>query len=398
MPRLLNDVVRRGARGIRTDATDAVRFVHDVVSRNGPERQLVIQVLKSVLAALLAWIVAREVLGLRQPFVAPMIALLMVQPTIVQSLVKGTQQVAAVVVGMLTALLAFRLVHDTIAALAVALLITTSFAAWRRLGDQGTYAPVVALTMISLQSAGEPYVERRLLETVVGVVAGAVINAVVRPPHYLDSARASSTACVSEATSILRDIADALRTDWTRDDARGWVSRSERLRSQVSTCLEDLGWAGQSVRLYPRRRRLDTTSPVTTYGPVIDAVGSIAEPLTHLGRTLAIRASDDKAVSEPDRAFLAGCAALLEDIAEDVADWANTDTPMQAPAATEATENALAEKGSRKLGDLADRVRALPRAQVTYSGAMIIALEQIVEAVRSRAPDRVPADADGPGN
>jgi hypothetical protein len=140
------------------------------------------------------------------------------------------------------------------------------------------------------------------------------------------------------------------------------------------------------VRLYPRRRRLDTTSPVATYGPVIEAVGSIAEPLGHFTRTLEIRASDDREATQHDVTFLIGCATLLDDIAEDVADWANADTPMHAPAVTVEKENALAEGGSRQLHDLADRVRRLPRAQVTYSGAMIIALEQIVDALRSHTP------------
>jgi len=257
MRRWISGIGRRAASGARDDVTDARRLMHDTVSRKGPERQLVVQVLKSVVAAMLAWLIAIHVLEVRQPFVAPMIALLMVQPTIVQSLVKGTQQVAAVTMGMVTALVVFGLVDSTVVALGIALLVTTGFAAWRRLGDQGTYAPIVALTMISLQSVGETYFERRLLETVVGVVVGAAINFAVKPPHYLDSARASATICVDDATGIMRDIAEGLRSGWSVDDARGWVARTDRLQSQVSSCLEDLGWAGESVRLNFRRNRVD---------------------------------------------------------------------------------------------------------------------------------------------
>ncbi|MDQ3306849.1 MAG: aromatic acid exporter family protein [Actinomycetota bacterium] len=384
MRRLISRMGRRAVSGARDDGTDARRLMHDTVSRKGPERQLVVQVLKSVVAAMLAWLIAIHGLEVRQPFVAPMIALLMVQPTIVQSLVKGSQQVAAVTVGMLTALVVFGLVDNTVVALGIALLITTGFAAWPRLGDQGTYAPIVALTMISLQSVGETYFERRLLETVVGVVVGAAINFAVKPPHYLDSARASATICVDDATGIMRDIAEGLRSGWSVDDARGWVARTDRLQSQVSSCLEDLGWAGESVRLNFRRNRVDTATPTATYRPVIDAVGSVAEPLEHFARTLAIRARDDQDGSREDMTFLADCATLLDDIAEDVADWANAETPIHAPSRTEANENDLATQGSRQLSELADRVRALPPAQVTYSGAMLIAIEQILEALHDR--------------
>jgi hypothetical protein len=69
---------------------------------------------------------------------------------------------------------------------------------------------------------------------------------------------------------------------------------------------------------------------------------------------------------------------------------------MHAPAVTVEKENTLAEGGSRQLHDLADRVRELPRAQVTYSGAMIIALEQIVDALRSRAPQGVAGGGGSP--
>ncbi len=384
MRALISRVSRRAASGAREDAIDARRLLHDTVARKGPERQLVLQILKSVAAALLAWLIAIHVLGVRQPFVAPMIALLMVQPTIVQSLVKGTQQVAAVTVGMLTALVVFTLVEDTVVALGAALLITTTFAAWRRLGDQGTYAPIVALTMISLQSVGETYFERRLLETVAGVVVGTAINLVVKPPHYLDSARASATICVDEATGILREVAEGLRSGWSVDDARGWAARADRLQGQVGHCLEDLGWAGESVRLNFRRRKGDTVSPVTTYRPVIDGVGSVAEPLEHFARTLAIRARDDQDGSPEDKAFLAGCATLLDEVAEDVADWANAETPILAPSRTEENENDLTTRGVRQLRELADRVRELPPPQVTYSGAMFIAIEQILDALRER--------------
>ena len=107
--------------------------------------------------------------------------------------------------------------------------------------------------------------------------------------------------------------------------------------------------------------------------------------MEHFARTLAIRARDDQRGSQEDVTFLADCATLLDDIAEDVADWANAETPILAPSRTEANENDLATQGSRQLSELADRVRALPPAQVTYSGAMLIAIEQILEALHDRA-------------
>ncbi len=362
--------------------------MRDTVSRDGAERQLVVQVLKSVVAAVTAWLIAVHVIDVDQPFVAPMIALLMVQPTIVQSLVKGSQQVIAVIAGMLIALAVFQLIDTVAIALAVALLITTALGAWRRLGDQGIYAPVVALTMISLHSVGETYFLRRLAETAVGVLVGAAVNLAVKPPHYLGSARASATTCIDEVTSVLRDVAQGIRSGWDLDDARGWAARADRLEAQVGQCLEDLGWAGQSIRLNPRRSHAETRTPVATYRPVIAAVGRIAEPLEHLARTLAIRTEDDEQGSPHDTTFLADCAALLDDIAESVADWANAETPIRAPSHTQEYEQHVTTHGPQRLGELADRIRHLPRDHVAYAGAILVAIEQILDALRQHEDER----------
>lgn len=388
----VSKVTRLAASGVRTDLSDAGRMLWASALRDGAERQLVVQIIKSVVAAVVAWLIAIYVLEVRQPFVAPMIALLMVQPTLVQSLVKGTQQVAAIIVGMVTALVVFELVDNTTLALGTALLVTTAFGTWRRLGDQGIYAPIVALTMITVQSVGETYLYRRLLETLVGVVIGAAVNFAVKPPRYLDSARASATSCIDDLTGILCDTAQGLRSGWDTDDARDWGTRADRLGAQVESCLEDVGWAGQSIRLNPGRRTADTATPMQTYRPVIQAVGSVAEPLKHLTRTLAICADDDGHTPGQDTGFLTDCAELLDDVAEDIADWANAHTPTRASVRTQEFEDHLGNDGERRLTELADRVRRLPRNQVTYAGAMLIAIEQILDALRQRQDERAATD------
>ena len=62
-----------------------------------------LQLAKTVLAAVAAWVIASSVLDLPQPFLAPWAALLVVHATVYRTFSKGSQQVAATVVAVLLA-------------------------------------------------------------------------------------------------------------------------------------------------------------------------------------------------------------------------------------------------------------------------------------------------------
>ena len=63
----------------------------------------VLQLVKTVLAAVVAWVIAASLLELPQPFLAPWAALLVVHATVYRTFSKGMQQVAATVVAVLLA-------------------------------------------------------------------------------------------------------------------------------------------------------------------------------------------------------------------------------------------------------------------------------------------------------
>ena len=76
-----------------------------VLSR-GPDPVLVVDLLqsaKTALAGVLAWVVALDVLGLEQPFLAPWAAVLVVHATVYRTVSRGGQQVAATFAGVFLA-------------------------------------------------------------------------------------------------------------------------------------------------------------------------------------------------------------------------------------------------------------------------------------------------------
>src|SRR5687767_13861435 len=63
----------------------------------------VIQIVKTVVAAVIAWVIATDLLGLPQSFLAPWSALLVVHATVYRTFSQGARQLGAVVLGVFLA-------------------------------------------------------------------------------------------------------------------------------------------------------------------------------------------------------------------------------------------------------------------------------------------------------
>ena len=104
-PALLDELLREALTGLdrsRPTVTSLHTMVAWSVSRLRDPLFWgdVVQLGKTVLAAVLAWVVAAELLDLSQPFLAPWAALLVVHATVYRTFSRGLQQVAAAVVAV----------------------------------------------------------------------------------------------------------------------------------------------------------------------------------------------------------------------------------------------------------------------------------------------------------
>jgi uncharacterized membrane protein YgaE (UPF0421/DUF939 family) len=105
-------------------------------------------------AAVIAWMLARSVFGLAQPFLAPWAALLTVHATVYRTLTRGLQQVAAAVLGVLLAVAANAALGVTAASLGAMLLVAMAIGTTRALRDESTTAAATALVVRSPATAG----------------------------------------------------------------------------------------------------------------------------------------------------------------------------------------------------------------------------------------------------
>src|SRR5688572_632158 len=81
------------------------------------------QIAKTVAAAVLAWVIARDVVGIAQSFLAPLAALRTLHATVYRTFARGAQQVGATVLGVLLAFAAGSLLGVNAASLGVVLLV-----------------------------------------------------------------------------------------------------------------------------------------------------------------------------------------------------------------------------------------------------------------------------------
>jgi hypothetical protein len=212
------------------------------------------QLLKTVAAAVIAWVIAADVLGLAQPFLAPWAALLTVHATVYRTVSRGAQQVGAAVIGVLLAFAAGTTLGVNAGSLAVVLLAGMVAGATRTLRAESTTAAATALVVL-LTGAGEEsgMLAARLLDTVIGIGVGLLVNLVVWPPLRDRSAARRVDRIDDDLGELLTGMAARLRDGGRDDDAEEWVERARDIEHDIDGAWAMVRFARESGRLNPRR-------------------------------------------------------------------------------------------------------------------------------------------------
>jgi len=219
-------------------------------------RQPLLQVAKSAIATIAAWLVAGALIPGPLPVFAAIAALLVVQPSVNQSVSKAIERTVGVLAGVvIAALLSLAFGQATwvvLAAIAAAFLV-----AWLLRMTTGTSNQVVisAMLVLSLGAATPGYAFDRVVETIIGAVIGFVVNVVVVPPVALDPARRSLEALGTEAAGALERLADALESRQTPAQLEELMITVRLLRPMLTTADAALTTAAESLTLNPRGRR-----------------------------------------------------------------------------------------------------------------------------------------------
>lgn len=294
-------------------------------------RAPILQVVKSAVATVGAWFAASLLIPGPPPVFAAIAALLVVQPSLNQSLAKAVERTVGVVAGVVIASFlglvlgeaSWVVVVATVAALLIAWLL-------RMAPGAANQVAISALLVLAIGTSTPSYAVDRVLETLVGAAIGLVVNVLLVPPVAVAPAHRAVDALGGQLAGALSRLASALGTRQTPTELDDLLTRARAVREARDAAQTAIAEGTESLALNPRGRRhrdelraldsmLEVFSPVVvqTIGMTrafVDryddslaaepAIGAIAEQLRRAAHDveLALRradASDPAPVTEP---------------------------------------------------------------------------------------------------
>ncbi len=277
----------------------------------------VLQLVKTVVAAVVAWVIATYVFDLPQAFLAPWSALLVVHATVYRTLSEGVQQVAATVVGVTLAWAAGTLLGLDPVAIGVMLVAALAIGKVSALHLDGTAVASTAVIVLTIgQSEEQQALLLRFLDTGTGIVVGLLVNLLVWPPLRDYSAARVIDSIDDRVGELLCDMAQGLRAEGQTQEVHDWVDRSRCIDEDIDEAWAFVRLSNESGRLNPRRGARKVTRP-DQFDELLHRMEQAAAEIRSMARTLEHSTSDLK---EWDAEFKTRWIDLLEEAGSAIED------------------------------------------------------------------------------
>jgi uncharacterized membrane protein YgaE (UPF0421/DUF939 family) len=210
--------------------------------------------------ATVAAFVAAELVGLRDPppLIAALTALLVVEATLASTLVSGVQRVLSVVAGVALAVVLASIVGLTWWSLGALVAASIVVGQLLRLGPHLLEVPISAMLVLGVGHAAgaESVASGRIMETVVGAIAGMLVNIAFPPPVATRDASRAVTDFARQIAALLSVAAEALeRGPIPGELAAQWLEEARRLTRHAARVDRALAHAEESRRLNLRALR-----------------------------------------------------------------------------------------------------------------------------------------------
>ncbi|MEU6140361.1 FUSC family protein [Streptomyces sp. NPDC047081] len=294
-------------REVRAWTAPVVEFVK---RRRDP---VVVQTLRSAVAATVAYVVALRLSPEAAPLTAPLTALLVVQVTLYATLTNGIRRVNSVVAGVLVAIAFSQLVGLTWWSLA--LLIVASLAVGRLVRVE-EYVPEVAISamlVLGVTAVGDT-AWARIVETLIGAVVGLGCNLLLAPPVWVDEAGESIEGLARRVRQLMLRMGEEAAGRTPVEHATERLHEARRLDHDIVEVDAALRQAEDSLRLNPRVREGLLHRVVLRTG--LDTLEICTVVLRVLARTLTDLAKE----RDPDRLFAPETGAAVERLLSEIAD------------------------------------------------------------------------------
>lgn len=208
-----------------------------------------LQLAKTIIATLLAWFAALAVYPSEQPIFAAIAAIIVIQPSINQSLGKAIERSTGVILGVAIALGA-SLIFGTPSWLVLVSIMVAFIAGWIFKFTPGTANQIAisAMLVIAIGSATPEYALGRIVETIIGATIAFIVNAVIVPPVPIGPSQQAIATLGANIAEILEDIGSVLRRETSYEVLSNIHSRARELRPQLDQAQATLRAAQESLR------------------------------------------------------------------------------------------------------------------------------------------------------
>ncbi|MFD3545498.1 aromatic acid exporter family protein [Streptomyces sp. NPDC058655] len=286
-------------------------YLRRAVRGPGNERDDLILGAKTVVAAMVAWVLARYLLPPTVSTFAPFTALVALQATVYRSVRDSAQYLLAMAVGAaLAAALASAVgIHGWTFGLLT--LIALCVGRIRRFGEQGTQVAIVGFFAFSSGQGRIDYIGYLAASVALGALCGLAAHLVLAPArhvHRRQQAVADLYTAMSRRLDGLAEILegndpDAERVRQWRRDGRRLSADCERIRHSIDTEIEN-------SRLHPRRGPDSADAALPRAREAVTVAERSMDHLRSMTRTLDY-ALDSEEIKNLPVSFRAGFSSVL---------------------------------------------------------------------------------------
>ncbi len=213
-----------------------------------------LQVLKTAVAMILAWLAASLIVPGELPVFAAIAALLVVQPSVNQSVGRAIERSLGVIVGVLVAY-AVGLAFGTNSWIVLVAVVLSVLLAWALKLTPGSanQVPISAMLVLAIGATNPEYALARIGETIIGAVIGVIVNIAVVPPVLTGPARTAVLALGTELAATLDRLADAITSTLAPGQVDALLIEARLLRPMQTKAGAALTAAEESLTLNPRQ-------------------------------------------------------------------------------------------------------------------------------------------------
>ncbi|MBM7473345.1 FUSC family protein [Subtercola frigoramans] len=213
-----------------------------------------LQVVKTSVAAILAWVACTLLLQGAPPLFGVIAAILVVQPSVNQSFGKALERCVGVIIGVVLAYFIGVLFGQASWVILLSVIVALLMGWALRLGPTSSVQiPISAMLVLSLGASTPGYAIDRILETIIGALLGVAVNLLIVPPVALQPVHEAVARLGNEVAGILDSLARILSEPSTAPERTGMLVEARLLTPMRAKAAAALSAGEESLKYNPRR-------------------------------------------------------------------------------------------------------------------------------------------------